>query len=214
MIWTMTTTPAGWYENPDNAAEIRYWDGQQWLAQTSPRPKPATSTAGSDTQKKPRRMVPLWVAVTAGVVGLVFGVMSGNGSEETAQHTEQITELETQVAEAKKEVEETNQGLADAQTKFTEERAELILEAQTAAEEAQAARENAKEATQRALAAEAPSEPEVAPPAATAPEPPAATSTYYENCTAVRDAGASPIRVGQPGYGRHLDRDGDGVGCE
>ncbi|MGW6717413.1 excalibur calcium-binding domain-containing protein [Streptomyces sp. NPDC054995] len=39
-------------------------------------------------------------------------------------------------------------------------------------------------------------------------------SAYYENCDAVRAAGASPIRSGQPGYGRHLDRDGDGVGCE
>ncbi|MEU7605267.1 excalibur calcium-binding domain-containing protein [Streptomyces sp. NPDC041003] len=36
----------------------------------------------------------------------------------------------------------------------------------------------------------------------------------YRNCTAVRDAGAAPIRRGDPGYGRHLDRDGDGVACE
>jgi len=39
-------------------------------------------------------------------------------------------------------------------------------------------------------------------------------SVYYENCDAVRAAGAAPIHVGEPGYGRHLDRDGDGVGCE
>ncbi|WP_033894192.1 MULTISPECIES: excalibur calcium-binding domain-containing protein [Streptomyces] len=39
-------------------------------------------------------------------------------------------------------------------------------------------------------------------------------STSYANCTAVRNAGAAPIRAGDPGYGRHLDRDGDGVGCE
>lgn len=39
-------------------------------------------------------------------------------------------------------------------------------------------------------------------------------STSYANCTAVRAAGAAPIRVGDPGYGRHLDRDGDGIGCE
>ena len=36
----------------------------------------------------------------------------------------------------------------------------------------------------------------------------------YANCTAVRAAGAAPIRRGDPGYARHLDRDGDGVGCE
>ncbi|WP_327699052.1 excalibur calcium-binding domain-containing protein [Streptomyces sp. NBC_00459] len=39
-------------------------------------------------------------------------------------------------------------------------------------------------------------------------------SVYYANCTAARAAGAAPVRVGDPGYGRHLDRDGDGVGCE
>lgn len=39
-------------------------------------------------------------------------------------------------------------------------------------------------------------------------------STYYANCTAVRAAGVAPIRTGDPGYGSHLDRDGDGVACE
>jgi len=37
---------------------------------------------------------------------------------------------------------------------------------------------------------------------------------YYPNCTAVRAAGAAPVRRGAPGYARHLDRDGDGVGFE
>ena len=37
---------------------------------------------------------------------------------------------------------------------------------------------------------------------------------YYPNCAAARAAGAAPVRSGQPGYGRHLDRDGDGKGCE
>ena len=41
----------------------------------------------------------------------------------------------------------------------------------------------------------------------------AAASVYYKNCAAVRAAGAAPIRRGDPGYARHLDRDGDGQGC-
>ncbi len=45
-------------------------------------------------------------------------------------------------------------------------------------------------------------------------EPEAPASTYYDNCSAARAAGAAPVRVGDSGYGRHLDRDGDGVGCE
>ncbi|WP_237268287.1 excalibur calcium-binding domain-containing protein [Tessaracoccus flavescens] len=39
-------------------------------------------------------------------------------------------------------------------------------------------------------------------------------SVYCPNCKAVRSAGADPIRIGQPGYGSHLDRDDDGAGCE
>lgn len=39
-------------------------------------------------------------------------------------------------------------------------------------------------------------------------------AVYFANCAAARAAGAAPVRVGQPGYARHLDRDGDGIGCE
>lgn len=39
-------------------------------------------------------------------------------------------------------------------------------------------------------------------------------ASYYPNCAAVRAAGRAPIRRGQPGYSRKLDRDGDGIGCE
>ncbi|WP_433331677.1 excalibur calcium-binding domain-containing protein [Spirillospora sp. CA-294931] len=39
-------------------------------------------------------------------------------------------------------------------------------------------------------------------------------SAYYPNCAAARAAGAAPVHRGDPGYGRHLDRDGDGVGCD
>ena len=39
-------------------------------------------------------------------------------------------------------------------------------------------------------------------------------SVYYENCTAARAAGATPVRRGDPGYASHLDRDNDGIGCE
>lgn len=40
------------------------------------------------------------------------------------------------------------------------------------------------------------------------------SSRPYPNCTAARAAGAAPVYAGTPGYGPHLDRDGDGVGCE
>ena len=40
------------------------------------------------------------------------------------------------------------------------------------------------------------------------------SSDAFPNCAAARAAGAAPVRRGDPGYGTHLDRDGDGVGCE
>ncbi|MHC5560847.1 excalibur calcium-binding domain-containing protein [Kocuria sp. U4B] len=35
----------------------------------------------------------------------------------------------------------------------------------------------------------------------------------YPNCQAVRDAGAAPIRAGEPGWSSSLDADGDGQAC-
>lgn len=53
--------------------------------------------------------------------------------------------------------------------------------------------------------------PRAAPPPRGSPPRPARA---YANCAEARAAGAAPVLAGEPGYGRHLDRDGDGVGCE
>lgn len=42
----------------------------------------------------------------------------------------------------------------------------------------------------------------------------APTAGAFRNCAEARAAGAAPVRRGDPGYGPHLDRDNDGVGCE
>ena len=76
-------------------------------------------------------------------------------------------------------------------------------------EAAPVAREAVAAQPSQAVTRPAPAAPE---PAAAAPQAPA--STYYANCAAARAAGAAPVRAGDPGYDRHLDRDGDGVGCE
>lgn len=41
-----------------------------------------------------------------------------------------------------------------------------------------------------------------------------ASGGAYRNCAEARAAGAAPVYRGDPGYGEHLDRDNDGVGCE
>lgn len=56
-------------------------------------------------------------------------------------------------------------------------------------------------------------------PAPTAIEPtptsaPATTTVVYQDCAAVRAAGKAPLRQGDPGYSKALDRNGDGVACE
>ena len=63
---------------------------------------------------------------------------------------------------------------------------------------------------------------EYAPPPPPPPPPPMPVaaplpeigSGSYKNCSAARAAGAAPVYRNDPGYGAHLDRDGDGVGCE
>lgn len=58
----------------------------------------------------------------------------------------------------------------------------------------------------------APPKPQPPAPQPVKPAPPA--QAYYKNCAAAKAAGAAPVHRGQPGYGSHLDRDGDGIGCE
>ena len=53
-----------------------------------------------------------------------------------------------------------------------------------------------------------------APVSPTTPDAAPGEPVYYENCSAARAAGAAPVYAGQSGYGRHIDRDGDGIGCE
>lgn len=41
-----------------------------------------------------------------------------------------------------------------------------------------------------------------------------ASAWSYRNCREARAAGAAPLYAGQPGYGTHMDADGDGIACE
>ncbi|OOR22537.1 MULTISPECIES: excalibur calcium-binding domain-containing protein [Bacillus cereus group] len=36
----------------------------------------------------------------------------------------------------------------------------------------------------------------------------------YDNCTQVKKAGKAPIKQGEPGYSKKLDKDGDGIACD
>ncbi|MHA7291536.1 excalibur calcium-binding domain-containing protein [Arthrobacter sp. MDT3-24] len=85
-----------------------------------------------------------------------------------------------------------------------------------AAEAAAAAKVVADKAAADQAAAQAAKPAPVVPAPAPAPAPAvkAPAAVYYANCTAARAAGAAPIYAGTPGYGTHLDRDRDGIGCD
>jgi hypothetical protein len=112
-------------------------------------------------------------------------------------------------AAEKAAVEKAAAELAAAQKAAAEKAAAEAAAAQAAAD--QAARDAA--ARQAVPAPAAPAAPAPAP-APAAPAAPAPAAVYYANCTAARAAGAAPVYAGTPGYGKHLDRDGDGIGCD
>ncbi|PTT66888.1 excalibur calcium-binding domain-containing protein [Arthrobacter sp. HMWF013] len=82
-----------------------------------------------------------------------------------------------------------------------------------AADKAAADQAAAQAAQQAAKAVPAPVAPAPVVPAP-APVVPAPAAVPFPNCTAARQAGAAPVYAGTPGYGKHLDRDGDGIGCD
>lgn len=85
--------------------------------------------------------------------------------------------------------------------------ADKLAAEKAAADQAAAAQAAADRAAQQAAAEQAAQQ-------AAVPAAPAPASVYYKNCTAARAAGAAPVYAGTPGYAAHLDRDGDGIGCE
>ncbi|WP_291882284.1 DUF1524 domain-containing protein [Cellulomonas sp.] len=56
--------------------------------------------------------------------------------------------------------------------------------------------------------------PTAAPTALEPPPAPAPAAVAYASCAEAWAAGAAPVHAADPGYATHLDRDGDGVGCE
>ncbi|KQQ81556.1 calcium-binding protein [Arthrobacter sp. Leaf137] len=95
--------------------------------------------------------------------------------------------------------------------KAAAEQAAQAAAAQAAADQAARDQAAADQAARDAAAQQAQKAPA---PVAPAPAAPAPAAAYYANCTAARAAGAAPVYAGTPGYGKHLDRDGDGIGCD
>ncbi|MEM4994937.1 excalibur calcium-binding domain-containing protein [Priestia sp. SB1] len=134
------------------------------------------------------------------------GTASVDKAEETAKKEEDQKKAEEQKQAELKKQEEAKK-LAEQKQKEQE-----AVQAKQQAEAEQAK----KDAEEKALAeAQAKKEAEEkAQQEAQAQQQQQSQSVSYGNCTEAREAGAAPIYKGQPGYASHLDRDGDGIGCD
>ena len=156
-------------------------------------------------------------------LALVIGVIAGGAiTEPDVEASPAYMTLQSELASKQQEADALADDVAEAEAairRATEE-GEARLAAQTAEldgrsaaldqrEQELVAREASAAQAQQAVTRPAPAASVPAAPAAPAP-----TSTYFKNCDAARAAGAAPVRAGDPGYAGHLDRDGDGIGCE
>ena len=76
---TSPLPPAGWYPNPDNAAELRWWDGKAWSAHTAA-PGTVTQAPATTAAKAPRRIpISTWVGVALAVIFGLSAMSTGIG---------------------------------------------------------------------------------------------------------------------------------------
>ncbi|MGY2075052.1 excalibur calcium-binding domain-containing protein [Blastococcus sp. SYSU DS0828] len=186
----------------------------------------ASAPAPAESEKSPKRWLKWGIPLLAFLIGVGVGG-AGDTPEveaspayltlksELTDTQQEAAELEDEVAEAESRIRRvTAEGESRLAARVTElDQRSVALdqrERDLVAREAAASVAPAPQATVRSTAP--------APSASSAPVAPApapqAPSTYFKNCDAARAAGAAPVRVGDPGYAGHLDRDGDGVGCE
>lgn len=84
--------PAGWFPDPEDETRNRYWDGQQWTDQRSPRSQqgappppsgqPIAASEGTPPAKKKRRIF-LWFFLAVQVIFIIWiiaGASTGAGT--------------------------------------------------------------------------------------------------------------------------------------
>lgn len=180
-------------------------DGVPTPAPAPPRPAPRGPGAGRPPAG-PRRRLRTPLMVGGGVVALlmVIGAVTGGSSEPDADATPAVAAAAPTTTRPAPPTAPTTTPAPTTSPAAVPDRAVDVdrqpARVPTTTRETRAA--DPEPEPQRAVAPEPEPEPE--------PEP---TEVYYANCDAVRAAGAAPIRSGDPGYRRGLDRDSDGQGC-
>jgi TolA-binding protein len=190
------------------------------MSHASPQIPLSPPTAGMGKKK----WMPWVIAAAAFVLGVGVGNTGAKDPESSEPYLAVQADLRSEQERTTQLTDEVEEARADIQRAADEAEARLAgqvaqleqrgLELDQRASEV-AAQEQALRAEQQAAPAPAPAPaPARIPAPVPAPRAPASSSVYYDNCTAARNAGAAPVRVGDPGYASHLDRDGDGIGCE
>lgn len=110
-------------------------------------------------------------------------------------------EAQAKAAEEKRKQEEAARVAEEKRVAEQKQKEQEVLQAKQQAE-AEQARKEAEEKAQAEAEAQAQQQQQQT------------QTVYFKNCTEARAAGAAPVYQGQPGYAKHLDRDGDGVGCD
>lgn len=195
-----------------------------------PPPLPPTKVRGRK-QDRPRRRVPLLALIGASAGALIVGSVTGGvaGASDTGEFKERLATVQQQLATAEDSLKEQTESREKAVSDLSAAEATAAglqqkvdsMTAEAATSTTTLASRDARIAELEAAAASAAAPITAADSPAAAAEqaaPPAATtgggSVSYANCTEVRAAGAAPIRSGDAGYSRGLDRDGDGIACE
>lgn len=233
---------AGWYPAAHANGEERWWDGTRWFegdeaatavigAATTALPGHAPAARdGAEPVRQPgviRRRTGAVFAGAALIVGLLFGAASGGigslGERDTLKAqvsalAAEVADAESAVDTAEDAVDTAREDLEAAKARATAAEQKLTgANAQVTALEAAAvtakADLDARVAEIADLKAKIPASTE---PVQSTPvqEASAPVNVSYANCTEARNAGAAPVRRGDPGYSSRLDRDGDGIGCE
>lgn len=202
--------------------------GEKYMSESSLR----TDSKPTFLARPMSRKAALITSASALVAGLLLGGGAGGAGaqSEVTSLKDQVTSLETDVADAETVAVENDTALTEARADLDRALGDLatataslktatdqVTEMQTAATASQTeldARAARIADLEGQLSARTVQAPVAQAPVAQAPAAQAPASVYYDNCTAARNAGAAPVRAGDPGYGRHLDRDGDGIGCE
>jgi hypothetical protein len=184
------------------------------------KPAAAPVPVKSEREKQREQALRWGIPAAALVIGLITG---GAITEPDVEASPAYMTLQSELTSTQQEADVLATQVSDAEARIRKatEEGEARLAARSAELDGRSAQLDQREqelvAREAAAAAPAPQAVTRPAPAAAAPAAPAApapSSTYFKNCDAARAAGAAPVRTGDPGYAGHLDRDGDGIGCE